>query len=63
MKTTDIRTERRGFFKKAGAGMLGAALLSLVPASLFSRSSAANKKQNSTVTVSINPLAVKRTKK
>lgn len=64
MSTPTTNTERRTFFKKAGLGALAAGLLSALPLNLFSRTNAPkNNEQRSSVSIRINPMAVKREKK
>jgi hypothetical protein len=61
MKT--INTERRKFFTKFGIGTLSAGIVSLIPVKHFTASKAEQKHSKSSVTVRINPMAVKRTSK
>jgi len=60
MKTN---SERRNFFKKAGISAVGAALLSAVPLNLFAKANTAATEKNTAVTITINPMAVKREKR
>ncbi|MFA5832597.1 MAG: hypothetical protein WDA22_03875 [Bacteroidota bacterium] len=62
MKTN---TERRKFFKKAGISAVGAGLLSALPFKLFSQSNneVKNPEQQGSISININPMAVKREKR
>lgn len=57
-----INPERRKFFTKFGLGALSTSILSIVPFKLFA-SSSEKKHSEQKVSIVINPLAVKRTKK
>lgn len=59
MKTPKTNSDRRNFFKKAGAAAVGAGLLSTIPVKLFSQSGK-EKKAEQKISISINPMAVKR---
>ena len=57
-----INSERRKFFTKFGIGTLSAAIVSAVPFKLFAASKQEKKNSEQSVSISINPMAVKRTK-
>jgi hypothetical protein len=58
-----INSERRKFFTKFGIGTLSAGIVSALPFKLFASSKQEKKNSDHSVTISINPMAVKRTKK
>lgn len=61
MKKSTTNSERRSFFKKAGIGAIGAALTTALPLSLFSNEkSVKNSEQQNSISIKINPMAVKR---
>lgn len=61
MKKNTINSERRSFFKKAGIGAIGAALTTALPLSLLSKEkSVKNSEQQNSISIKINPMAVKR---
>ncbi|MFA6540723.1 MAG: hypothetical protein WCT99_03905 [Bacteroidota bacterium] len=57
MKTKKTNSERRKFFSRLGTGAVGAGLVSLLPSILLP---SAKKNEAKSVSVSINPMAVKR---
>jgi len=59
MKTDN---QRRNFFKKAGAAAVGAGLMTAVPAVLVAAAKDV-KKSEQTISIAINPMAVKREKR
>ncbi|NUN68995.1 MAG: hypothetical protein HUU02_04740 [Bacteroidetes bacterium] len=59
MKTEN---QRRNFFKKAGAAAIGAGLMTALPEKLVA-AAAAPKKSEQTISIAINPMAVKREKR
>ena len=63
MKKMEINSERRKFFKKAGASAIGAALLSAVPFGLFAKKQQEVKNPEQNISITINPMAVKREKR
>ncbi len=63
MKTKTMNSERRSFFKKAGIGAVGAALTSALPLSLFSKEQVKNPDTNNSISIKIDPMAVKREKR
>ena len=63
MNKTPMNSERRSFFKKAGIGAVGAALTSALPLSLFSKEQVKNPDTNNTISIKIDPMAVKREKR
>lgn len=65
MKNENVNPERRKFFKKAGIGAISAGLLSSIPFSLFSRPENSRKSgiEKNSVSITINPKAVKRENK
>ncbi len=61
MKKSNVNSERRSFFKKAGIGAIGAALTGALPLSLFSKErEAKNPETKNSISIKINPMAVKR---
>ncbi|GEM_PF-2584539 len=69
MKSNKVNTERRKLFARFGIGALSAGLMSVIPAKLFSgmkseeKKSAQSEQSKKSVSISINPNAVKRTKR
>lgn len=63
MKKENINSERRSFFKKAGIGAVGAALTSALPLSLFAKEQVKNPDTNNSISITIDPMAVKREKR
>ncbi len=61
MKTKKINSERRKFFSRLGIGALSAGLMSFLPSKLFSAVSRNNETSKHSVSISVNPMAVKRT--
>lgn len=59
MKTDN---QRRNFFRKAGAAAIGAGLMTAIPVKLVSAATNA-KKSEQTISIAINPMAVKREKR
>jgi hypothetical protein len=62
MKTAKTNSERRNFFKKAGVAAVGAGLLSALPVKLFSKPKE-ERQPEQTISITINPMAVKREKR
>ncbi|MEW5799587.1 MAG: hypothetical protein AB1728_11340 [Bacteroidota bacterium] len=58
-----ISSERRKFFTKFGIGTLSVGILNIVPFKLFASPKQEKKNSEQSVSISINPMAVKRTKK
>lgn len=69
MKSNKVNTERRKLFARFGIGALSAGLMSVIPVKLFSwmkseeKISAQSAQSKKSVSISINPNAVKRTKR
>jgi hypothetical protein len=58
-----INPERRKFFGKFGVGALSASIASTFPFKLFASTNSSKKKTEQQISVTINPMAVKRTRK
>lgn len=63
MKRTAVSQGRRKFFAKAGAGLLAGSLLGTLTETLTAREKKTPAPKGRKVSLSINPMAVKRTKK
>ncbi|MDD8016855.1 MAG: hypothetical protein PHP42_00635 [Bacteroidota bacterium] len=61
MKQDTVNFERRKMFAKFSIGIVSAGLLSLIPMKLFSAAKNVERKQQ--ISISINPMAVKRASK
>lgn len=60
---TPVNTERRKLFTRLGFGALSAGLMSLLPFRNLAAAPAKQQKSEQHISISIDPMAVKRTKK
>jgi hypothetical protein len=58
-----INPARRTFFTKFGLGALSAGVMSMVPLKIFGAPKKNDKKSGQQISITIDPMAVKRTKK
>ena len=60
---TKVNSARRIFMEKLGIGALSAGILGSIPFKLFAMTNSAKGKSKQKISISINPMAVKRTRK
>jgi hypothetical protein len=62
MKST-TNSARRSFFAKFGLGALSAGVMSMIPAAVFAKSKKNKPASGTQISITIDPMAVKRTNK
>ena len=60
---TKVNPERRKFIERLGIGALSAGIFGSIPFKLFARTNGSKENSGQKISISINPLAVKRTRK